>query len=101
MPGKSWTVEQIALVKKLWAAGETAAAIGVRLGGLSRSAVLGQVFRLRLRADKAATARPAPAKSAADGGAETAPARRRRGASASSHHHPLRSKTGSTKPFSS
>jgi GcrA cell cycle regulator len=36
------------LLRKLWAQGETAAAIAPRLGGLSRSAVLGKIHRLRL-----------------------------------------------------
>lgn len=79
MRSEAWTVEQIDLLKKLWAEGETAAAIAARLGGLSRSAVLGKVFRLRLRTDKAAAASPAKAKSAGHGRAETALARRRRG----------------------
>jgi GcrA cell cycle regulator len=43
-----WTRERIALLKKLWAEGETAAAIAMRLR-MSKSAVLGKVFRLRLR----------------------------------------------------
>jgi GcrA cell cycle regulator len=43
-----WTRERIALLKKLWADGETATAIAARLR-MSRSAVLGKVFRLRLR----------------------------------------------------
>jgi GcrA cell cycle regulator len=45
-----WTTERIQLLRQLWAAGETAAAIGDCLGGISRSAVLGKVFRLRLDA---------------------------------------------------
>lgn len=44
----SWTAERIELLRKLWAQGETAATIATRLGGLSRSAVLGKIFRLRL-----------------------------------------------------
>jgi GcrA cell cycle regulator len=44
----AWTSERLKLLKQLWAEGETAAIIGDRLGGLSRSAVLGKVFRLRL-----------------------------------------------------
>jgi GcrA cell cycle regulator len=44
----AWTAERIELLKKLWVEGETAAAIAGRLGGLSRSAVLGKIFRLRL-----------------------------------------------------
>jgi len=52
-----WTRERIALLKKLWADGETATAIAARLR-MSRSAVLGKVFRLRLRpAANAAAAR--------------------------------------------
>jgi GcrA cell cycle regulator len=43
-----WTRERIALLKKLWADGETATAIAMRLR-MSKSAVLGKVFRLRLR----------------------------------------------------
>jgi GcrA cell cycle regulator len=43
-----WTRERIALLKKLWADGETATAIAAGLR-MSRSAVLGKVFRLRLR----------------------------------------------------
>ncbi len=50
-----WTRERIALLKKLWADGETATAIAARLR-MSRSAVLGKVFRLRLRPAKKATA---------------------------------------------
>ncbi len=50
MRGESWSAERIELLKRLWAAGETAFAIGERLGGKSRSAVLGKVFRLRLDA---------------------------------------------------
>jgi GcrA cell cycle regulator len=48
MQGKSWTAERIDLLRRLWADGETAAAIAVRVGGMSRSAVLGKIFRLRL-----------------------------------------------------
>jgi GcrA cell cycle regulator len=58
-----WTRERIALLKKLWTDGETATAIAARLR-MSRSAVLGKVFRLRLRpAKKAEAARAASARS--------------------------------------
>ena len=43
-----WTDDDVALLRKLWAEGKTATAIAARLGGISRSAVLGKVFRLRL-----------------------------------------------------
>jgi GcrA cell cycle regulator len=48
MRGESWSDEEIDLLKKLWAAGETAQAIAAKLGDMSRSAVLGKIFRLRL-----------------------------------------------------
>ena len=56
MRGNVWTDEGVALLRQLWAEGATADTIGRRLGGLSRSAVLGKVFRLRLNRE----AGPAP-----------------------------------------
>ncbi|HEX4041792.1 MAG TPA: GcrA family cell cycle regulator [Xanthobacteraceae bacterium] len=67
MGGEPWRQEDIDVLRGLWAEGETAAAIAVRLGGVSRSAVLGKIFRLRLGA---------PAKPS-DANAQTAPQRRR------------------------
>jgi GcrA cell cycle regulator len=66
-----WTRERIALLKKFWADGETAAAIAVRLR-MSKSAVLGKVFRLRLPSAPKATAAAARRDAATVG-------RRRRG----------------------
>src|ERR1700676_2978379 len=66
-----WTRERIALLKKLWADGETAAAIAMRLR-MSKSAVLGKVFRLRLPSAAKATAAAARRDAATVG-------RRRRG----------------------
>ena len=43
-----WRDDEIALLKRLWAQDETAASIAEKLGGISRSAVLGKIFRLRL-----------------------------------------------------
>jgi GcrA cell cycle regulator len=63
-----WTKERIALLKRLWRQGKTAAAIGAELGGLSRAAVLGKIFRLRL----------APAKQAAAKNSETAEREKRK-----------------------
>jgi len=55
--GGVWTGRRIALLKALWAQGETATAIAAQLR-MSKSAVLGKVFRLRLRpAKKAASVR--------------------------------------------
>jgi GcrA cell cycle regulator len=48
MQSEAWTAERVDLLRRLWADGETAAVIAVHLGGMSRSAVLGKVFRLRL-----------------------------------------------------
>jgi GcrA cell cycle regulator len=48
MPAADWTEDDIALLRKLWSSGATADAIARQLGGISRSAVLGKIFRLRL-----------------------------------------------------
>lgn len=63
----AWTAERIELLRKLWAEGATANAIADRLGGMSRSAVLGKIFRLRLAASDAAAISPAKQNSAAQG----------------------------------
>jgi GcrA cell cycle regulator len=45
-----WSVERIALLRQRWAEGSTASSIAEELGsGVSRSAVLGKVHRLKLR----------------------------------------------------
>jgi GcrA cell cycle regulator len=80
MRGDSWTAERIELLKKLWANGETAVAIAAHLGGMSRSAVLGKVFRLRLHTDNAAAAAPAKKRALDAGNEVTTPTRRRRSA---------------------
>jgi len=51
MRAEAWSGERIFLLHRLWKEGLTAEAIGARLGGMSRSAVLGKVFRLRLRGE--------------------------------------------------
>ncbi len=66
MASDSWTAERIDLLRTLWAEGETASAIAVRLGGMSRSAVLGKIFRLRLGADDAAATSAAKKNAAAN-----------------------------------
>ncbi len=80
MRGDSWTAERLDLLRQLWAEGQTAAAIAARLGAMSRSAVLGKIFRLRLAAPGSAeTAEKQRSDAAADqytGGAHIA--RRRR-----------------------
>lgn len=80
MRGKSWTGERVALLRRLWSEGETAAVIAARLGATSRSAVLGKVFRLRLPATHGADAATAKQNFLGlDNGEKTEfPARRRR-----------------------
>jgi len=55
--GQPWTSDRIGLLKKLWGEGKTAADIAAQLGGLSRAAVLGKIFRLRLAPGAAETQR--------------------------------------------
>jgi len=78
MRSQNWTVERVDLLRRLWSEGATAAVIGARLGGMSRSAVLGKVFRLRLGSAASALAKR---KLAASDQSDKAgvPARRRRG----------------------
>ncbi len=80
MQDQPWTAERIALLRRLWSEGETAVTIADRLGGLSRSAVLGKIFRLRLhKDDRSAAAQSKPAALTEPPDAAEAPARRRRG----------------------
>jgi len=75
MPGATWSDDEVNLLKTLWANGETAHAIAAKLGGMSRSAVLGKIFRLRLPA--AASKTPAVQAAAAGGAGEPLNRRRR------------------------
>ena len=44
----SWTDERVALLKKMWVEGKTAAEIASELGGVTRNAVIGKAHRLKL-----------------------------------------------------
>lgn len=44
----SWTDDRVALLKKLWGEGKTAAEIASTLGGVTRNAVIGKAHRLKL-----------------------------------------------------
>ena len=55
-----WTAERISLLQQLWAGGSTAESIAARLGGLSRAAVLGKVYRLRHGANPPAELKARP-----------------------------------------
>jgi GcrA cell cycle regulator len=57
-----WTQARIAQLKRLWSAGKSAATIGFELGGISRAAVLGKIFRLRLGPDHRTPARDGKAR---------------------------------------
>jgi GcrA cell cycle regulator len=79
-----WSHERVAMLEKLWAEGETAEAIASRLGDVSRAAVLGKIFRLRLDADTPVSTAAKPANQTtrqtdAKRVDATAPERRRRG----------------------
>jgi GcrA cell cycle regulator len=77
-----WPPEDVALLKKLWTEGSSATEIAARLGGISRSAVLGKVFRLRLPPAPAGKIPPADKTAPTPAVSKQAPARRRRGAAA-------------------
>ena len=51
-----WTPERVAVLEQLRAQGESARTIAAQLGGISRSAVLGKIFRLRAEAAASAPA---------------------------------------------
>jgi GcrA cell cycle regulator len=55
-----WTAERVTLLERLLASGASISAIATQLGGLSRSAVSGKIYRLRRRAAKPAAAPKAP-----------------------------------------
>lgn len=78
MRGGSWSAERIDLLKRLWSEGQSAGAIGERLGGMSRSAVLGKVFRLRLHANSPGSLAPAKRQAADIRGEDAATLNRRR-----------------------
>jgi GcrA cell cycle regulator len=44
----SWTDERVALLKRMWGEGKTAAEIAKELGGITRNAVIGKAHRLKL-----------------------------------------------------
>ncbi len=44
----AWTEERVDILKKLWAQGLSASQIANRLGGVTRNAVIGKVYRLGL-----------------------------------------------------
>jgi GcrA cell cycle regulator len=51
-----WTAERVTLLERLWASGASARAIAAQLGGVSRSAVLGKLYRSGRRAANRAAA---------------------------------------------
>lgn len=80
MRAAPWTNERVEILQQSWADGASAQSIADRLGGITRCAVMGKIFRLRLRAAAAALVPPGQGKAAADDSAQpAAPARRRGG----------------------
>jgi hypothetical protein len=57
---EQWTAERVTLLKQLWASGVSAGKIAAQLGGVSRNAVVGKIYRLRRRAAKLAVAPKRP-----------------------------------------
>jgi GcrA cell cycle regulator len=55
----SWTEERVELLRQLWSEGLSASQIAVRLGGISRNAVIGKVHRLGLEG-RMRSGQPAP-----------------------------------------
>lgn len=49
-PYNNWTVERVALLRKLWSEGLSASQVAKQLGGVSRNAVIGKAHRLGLLA---------------------------------------------------
>jgi GcrA cell cycle regulator len=79
MRGAAWSDQRIERLKSLWAGGATAQEIARQLGCVSRSAVLGKIFRLRRDSTAAAPAAPGADSTAADDSpAPQSPTRRRR-----------------------
>jgi GcrA cell cycle regulator len=75
----SWTDDRVALLKKLWGEGRTAAEIAKELGGITRNAVIGKAHRLKLSNRvspiQQTVAKPAPARKVEDIRPEPAPRR--------------------------
>ena len=47
--GGNWDEAKVDILRKLWAEGVSASDIGIKLGGVSRSAVIGKAHRLKLK----------------------------------------------------
>jgi GcrA cell cycle regulator len=56
---EQWTAERVTLLERLWESGASASAIAAELGGLSRSAVAGKIYRLRRATEPTAAPKPA------------------------------------------
>ena len=80
----SWTEDRVALLKKLWGEGKTAAEIAGTLGGVTRNAVIGKAHRLKLSnrmspiQQHKKTKAPVAANNSAPPAAPVAPKRRRK-----------------------
>jgi len=75
MRAAPWTDQCVEILQRLWAEGATAQSVADRLGGVTRSAVMGKIFRLRRDAAAAACAAVEPGKAVDD---SQPPVRRRR-----------------------
>ena len=48
----SWTEEKVEKLKELWGKGNTASQIAEIIGGISRNAVIGKIYQLKLLKDQ-------------------------------------------------
>jgi GcrA cell cycle regulator len=62
MIAQGWTDERVETLKRLWSDGLSASQVASRLGGVSRSAVIGKLYRLGLTRGKAAASHPRSAR---------------------------------------
>lgn len=53
MSDATWSDDRVSTLRKLWADGQSAAQIAKQLGGVTRNAVIGKVYRLGLGRDAA------------------------------------------------
>ena len=94
-----WTPERVEMLIRLWAEGLSARQIAIKLGGVTRNAVIGKAHRLNLqRGGPVPEPRPEPAPRMRERDPLGTTSRSRRGASPGTSATSVRS-TGSTSRF--
>jgi GcrA cell cycle regulator len=100
-PSMTWTDARIAQLTRLWAEGLSAAGIAEALGEVSRSAVLGKLYRLELLGSRKPASAPRRYAPAADARPTLAESLRLRAASLPSQESPEPPKSAPEPPRSS